>query len=152
MGSATQAFPVTSRLQRWALFAHGTDVGLRGRGPSLAIAFAQAGVALTAAITDPSRVAAREAVEIRCSAHDPGSLLVNWLNALIHEMAVRRMLFSAYEVRTDGRMLQARCLGEPLDAGCHEPAVEVKRATPTGLRVEPIDGGWVAECVVVVVV
>jgi SHS2 domain-containing protein len=35
-----------------------------------------------------------------------------------------------------------------VDAARHQPAVEVKGATYTGLRVAPQNGGWVAQTVV----
>ena len=133
----------------WEHFPHEADVGVRGRGATLAEAFEQAALAMTAAITDPSLVAAREAVEVACEAPDEELLLVDWLNALVYEMATRRLLFSRFEVRIDGARLAARAWGEPADAARHQPAVEVKGATYTALRVarEP-DGGWLAQCVV----
>ena len=43
---------------------------------------------------------------------------------------------------------RARAFGAPVEVGRHHPAVEVKGATWTGLRVAREGGGWVAECVV----
>jgi SHS2 domain-containing protein len=64
-------------------------------------------------------------------------------------MATRHMLFGRFEVRIDGDQLEGRAWGEPVDVARHHPAVEVKGATLTQLRVakEP-DGTWVAQCVV----
>jgi SHS2 domain-containing protein len=44
-------------------------------------------------ITDVQRVMPAEEVRISCSAPDDELLLVDWLNALIYEMALRKMLF-----------------------------------------------------------
>ncbi|MBT9569000.1 MAG: multifunctional CCA addition/repair protein, partial [Thiobacillus sp.] len=74
---------------RWEHFPHQADMGVRGIGPTLAAAFEQAALAMTAVVTDPDRVAADEALEIRCEAPDYELLLVDWLNALILEMAAR---------------------------------------------------------------
>jgi tRNA nucleotidyltransferase (CCA-adding enzyme) len=52
--------------QHWAHFPHQADMGVRGVGPTLAAAFEQAALAMTAVVTDPARVAAEQAVEIRC--------------------------------------------------------------------------------------
>ena len=41
----------------WEHFAHDSDIGVRGRGATVAEAFAAAGVALTAVITGPDGVA-----------------------------------------------------------------------------------------------
>jgi len=132
----------------WEHFEHGADIGVRGFGPSIARAFEQAALAMTAVITDPAGVHPREAVEIRCEAPDDELLLAQWLNALVAEMAVRRMLFSRFEVQIDGHRLTGRALGEPTSVARHQPAVEVKGATCTALRVAPADGGWLAQTVV----
>jgi len=129
-------------------FAHDADVGVRGRGATLAEALANAGRALTAVVTDPASVREVLSVEIECEASDPDELLFDWLNALVFEMATRRVLFARYEVKVEGARLVARAFGEPLDVARHQPAVEVKGATWTGLRVVREGGSWVAECVV----
>lgn len=124
-------------------------MGVRGIGASREQAFEQAALALTAVISDLDKVAAREAVEVQCEAPDEELLFVDWLNTLVYEMATRHMLFSRYAVHLDGTRLTATAWGEPLDIARHQPAVEVKGATYTGLRVTQVaDGHWVAECIV----
>jgi SHS2 domain-containing protein len=133
----------------WSHFSHEADVGVRGVGATWAAALAAAAMAMTAAITDPRSVAPRDSVPIRCQAPDPELLLVDWLNALIFEMATRRMLFSRFEVTIEGERLQATAWGEPVDVARHQPAVEVKGATYTALEVRRReDGSWLAQCVV----
>jgi tRNA nucleotidyltransferase (CCA-adding enzyme) len=132
----------------WEHFEHGADIGVRGLGATKAAAFEQAALALTAVITDPPRVAPVATVQIRCQAPDDELLLVEWLNALVYEMAVRRMLFGRFHVALDGNRLEAQATGEPASVPRHQPAVEVKGATYTALRVAPADGGWLAQTVV----
>jgi tRNA nucleotidyltransferase (CCA-adding enzyme) len=134
--------------QHWEHFEHGADIGVRGLGATKAAAFEQAALALTAVITDPQRVAAVETVAIRCEAPDDELLLADWLNALIYEMAVRRMLFGRFQVEIDGTRLNAQATGEPTSVPRHQPAVEVKGATYTALRVAPVEDGWLAQTVV----
>lgn len=135
--------------RHWEHFEHGSDIGVRGVGPTKASAFEQAALALTAVVTDPGRVAVNETVEIACHAVDDESLLVQWLNALVYEMAVRRMLFGRFEVELKDGWLRARASGEPVSVERHEPAVEAKGATYTSLRVTRTDdGGWLAQTVV----
>jgi len=129
-------------------FAHDADIGVRGRGATLAEALASAGRALTSVVIDPAAVREVLSVEIACDAPDPDTLLFDWLNALVYEMATRRVLFARFEVKIGGSRLTARAFGEPVDVARHQPAVEVKGATWTGLRVAREGGGWVAECVV----
>jgi SHS2 domain-containing protein len=135
--------------QRWEHFPHDADIGIRGYGRSAAEAFEQAALAMMAAVTDPGRVAATELVEVDREAPDPELLLVDWLNALIYEMATRKMCFGRFEVRIDANRLHGRAWGEPLDVVKHDPAVEVKGATYTALRVDRQTGGeWLAQCVI----
>jgi len=133
---------------RWEHFPHGADIGVRGYGTTLAEAFEQAGRALTAVVTDPDRVAARECVPITCVAPDAELLLAEWLNQLIYEMATRRLLFSRFRVGIEGMRLEAEAWGEPVEPARHDPAVEIKGATYTALRVAREGGGWIAQTVV----
>lgn len=134
---------------RWEHFPHQADIGVRGFGMTKAQAFEQAALALTAVITDPASVVPREMVRINCEAADAELLLVDWLNQLIYEMATRNMLFSSFEVLLEGRRLAAYAWGEALQPSRHQPAVEVKGATYTELKVAQLpDGGWSAQCVV----
>ncbi|MEX0959268.1 MAG: archease [Burkholderiales bacterium] len=134
---------------RWEHFRHGADIGVRGFGPTLAEAFRQAALALTAVMTEPETVESEQTVQIECNNSDPEYLLVDWLNALVYEIATRRMLFGRFDVRIDGDRLAATAWGEAVDVSRHRPAVEIKGATLTELRVahEP-SGEWVAQCVV----
>ena len=133
----------------WELFPHGADMGVRGMGPSQEAAFEQAALALTAVLTDPRAVESRTAVDVVCEAPDPEILLTDWLNALVYEMATRNMVFGRFLVQIDGPRLRGRAWGETVDTTRHEPAVEVKGATMTALKViEERPGQWVAQCVV----
>ncbi len=132
----------------WEHFAHAADIGVRGVGDTPAEAYAQAALALTAVSVEPGRVNATQAVHLECTAPDPELLLVDWLNALIFEMATRHMLFGRFAVAIDGDHLAATAWGEPVDVGRHQPAVEVKGATYTQLRVAMEHGRWLAQCVV----
>jgi len=134
---------------RWQHFAHGADIGIRGIGSTKEAAFEQAALALTAVITDPSKVTARRMFEVECEAADRETLLVDWLNALVYEMAVNGVIFRRFEVRIDGNRLHGKAWGEEVDVARHEPAVEVKGATYTSLFVgRDAEGEWVAQCIV----
>jgi SHS2 domain-containing protein len=133
---------------RWEHYAHEADVGVRGFGATPAEAFEQAALALTAAVTDPAAVRPLDRIELACEAPDDELLLAAWLNALVYEMATRRMLFSKFRVHIDGGSLSAEAWGEPVQAAHHHPAVEVKGATYTTLRVARQGAGWVAQTVI----
>lgn len=133
---------------RWEHFDHGADIGVRGRGRTMGEAFAQAALAMTGAITDPAGIEAAIPVAISCAAPDAEILLVDWLNALVFEMAERRILFGRFEVAIEGTSLTATAWGEAVDRTRHDPAVEVKGATFTELSVRSDGEGWLAQCVV----
>ena len=134
---------------RWEHFSHEADIGVRGIGTSREEAFEQAALALIGVITDPRNVRPDEAVEIACEAPDDELLLVEWLNAVIYEIATRRMLWGRFMVRLEGHRLRATAWGEKTEVARHQPAVEVKGATYTNLSVKQDPrGAWVAQCVV----
>jgi len=133
----------------WTHFHHEADIGVRGIGQTPEEAFEEAAMALTAVITDPDSVACSDTVTVDCEAPDPELLFVDWLNALVFEMATRKMLFSRFHVEFKGTHLHATACGEPIDVTRHEPAAEVKGATYTELEVhEDEQGKWRAQCVV----
>jgi tRNA nucleotidyltransferase (CCA-adding enzyme) len=132
----------------WCHFPHEADIGVCGTGTTVAEAFEQAAVAMTAVITEAS-IVEFVCIEIECEAMDPGMLLVEWLNALVFEMATKGLLFGRFTVRIDRNHLAAKAWGEPLDRARHQPVVEVKGATYTELSVRQTDDGcWCARCVV----
>jgi SHS2 domain-containing protein len=138
-----------NEIARWEHFPHQADIGVRGLGATTEQAFEQAALALTAVITDPADVAAKEKLELSCMAPDAELLLVDWLNSLIFEMVTRNMLFSRFEVHLEGTHLTANVWGEAIEVARHHPAVEIKGATYTELKVtQQSDGGWLAQCVV----
>lgn len=131
----------------WKHFAHGSDIGIRGVGATRDEAFSEAARALTAVVTDLDSVAAEFGVPIRSEAPDDELLLVAWLDAVIYEMATRRMLFARFDVQIDDHRLVATAWGEPVDVARHHPAVEPKGATMTQLRVAH-DTTWLAQTVI----
>lgn len=136
-------------MKGWRHFQHMADIGVHGFGASLAEAYEQAALAMTAVITDPASVRQAEIVAVECASPDRELLLVDWLNAWVFEMATRRMLFSRFQATLADGGVKGRAWGEALERARHRPAVEVKGATYTELRVwQAADGLWHARCVV----
>ena len=120
-------------IPHWEHFEHQADIGVRGIGNTLPEAFEQAALAMSA---------------MACEDPDQELLLVDWLNVLIFETATRKMLFSRFEVHIEGGQLTARVWGEPINIARHRPAVEVKGATYTELKVFQEQNQWIAQCIV----
>ena len=134
---------------RWEHFSHVADIGIRGYGDTIEEAFSQAAMAMTAVICELDAVKPLIPREIKCEAPDLELLFVDWLNALIYEMAVDGMLFSRFDITIDKTALQATAWGEPIDQSRHQAAVEAKGATYTELKVvQTQDGTWTAQCVI----
>ena len=133
---------------RWEHFEHEADIGVRGIGHTLASAFEQAALAMSAIITDLSLINPRDEVTIVCEEPDQELLLADWLNALIFKMSTRNMLFSQFEVHINNGHLKATAWGEPVNVKRHQPAVEIKGATYTELAVHRSQEQWIAQCVV----
>jgi len=135
--------------KRWEHFSHEADIGVRGIGPTLKDAFEMTGMALTAVITDPQSVHPQTPVPIKCRAPDRELLLYEWLNHIIYELDTRRLLFSKFDIKTiTDTELEATIYGETVNHSQHKPAVDVKGATMTELRVCEENGYWLAQCVV----
>lgn len=140
---------MTVAVPRWEHFDHQADIGVRGSGSTLAEAFEQGALALSAVVTPLDHIAARTSVPIACTNNDTELLFVDWLNAIVYEMATRKMLFGRYAVRIEDHELTARAWGERVDLKRHQPAVEIKGATYTALHVgRRNDDGWIAETVI----
>lgn len=136
----------------WRHFDHAADMGVRAVAGTLGELFEQMALGVVAIVTT-AKIRNVETVALRCSAPDLELLLVDWLNALIFEMSTRRMLFGRFvvivEPHPDECLLKATAWGEPVDVHRHQPAVELKGATYTALRVHQDETGcWQAQCVV----
>jgi SHS2 domain-containing protein len=133
----------------WEHFSHVADIGVRGFGPTVAAALEQAAMALTSVVADLESIHPVQAVEVHCEAPDVEVLFVDWLNAIIFEMATRKMLFSEFHVRIEGEVLNGQAHGEKISLSRHRPAAEVKGATFSELKVAHSPNyNWLAQCIV----
>lgn len=134
---------------RYDYFEHQADMGIEGRGSTLAEAFSQAARALFDLMLEIDRVRPLKEISIRCRAHDQDELLVEWLNGLLARADLEEMALGRFQVdRLGPDELEGRAWGEPLDARRHRPKTEVKAATYAMLFVGQEDGEQVARCVV----
>jgi SHS2 domain-containing protein len=130
-------------------FEHTADLGLRVRAANLETLFVDAGRGLTSIIV-ANLDAVRPVCEISLSV--PGTqtdeLLFDWLSELLYLFETRHLLLTDFEVRIDEAGLRATARGEEADDDRHQLEHEVKAITYHGLKVEPADGGWLAEVIV----
>ena len=134
---------------KWEHFEHKADIGVRGYGGTLQEAFAQAALAMSSVVTELDTIENKECVNIECEAPETDLLFVDWLNEIIYAMSTRRMLFCNFNVQIEDHHLRAEICGETTHQKKHQPAVEIKGATFTELKVYQNDSGqWVAQAIV----
>jgi SHS2 domain-containing protein len=130
-------------------FEHTADLGLRIRAADLNTLFAEAGQALFAALVeDPTTIVPRDRHDLRVEGSERDYLLFDFLRTLLYHFETEHLLLARFEVRVGSDGLTAEAWGEPLDRTRHELSHEVKAITYHGLRVEPVDDGWLAEVIV----
>lgn len=129
-------------------FEHGADVGIRGFGKTLEEAFENGAKAMFSLIVDLREVEAKDSVELSCSAFDTETLFVEWLNSLLTQAHLNKMVFSKFKVKIKDDDLAGLAFGEKLNKEKHRPAIEVKAATYSNLRVAKIGDKYLAQCIV----
>lgn len=124
-------------------------MGIRGFGPTPEAAFEHAAMAMFAIMVDLTTVQPVEPVEISCQQPDLELLFVDWLNGLLYQADVRRMVFCRFKVDIVGDRLNGTAWGQPIDPTKHVLLVEVKAATLASLAVrQDKQGIWIAQCIV----
>lgn len=135
-------------MSSWEHFAHGADIGIRGKGFCIEEAFEMAALSLSSVVTSLEKIDPYITVHIHCEEKDVELLFYDWINALIFEMDTRKILFKKFHIQIVDGVLDAECVGQKIDSSIHEPAVDIKGATMTELKVEEINKEWIAQCVV----
>ena len=133
---------------------HEADIGIRAWDKTLEKAFAQGGKALFDIMVDIKKVKKVSSVDIACEARDIPALFVEWLNHLITQADIKKMVFRDFKVTSiepfgyDLYKLKGTAFGEKLDPKKHTLKVEPKAATYFGLKYEFIDGNHYLQCVI----
>jgi SHS2 domain-containing protein len=133
----------------FAYFEHQADMGIIGRGATVEEAFSQAARAMFNLMVEVDRVKPRVQVTVECQANDRAELFVEWLNNLLAEADIRRMVLTRFQVdQLSDSHLKGSGWGESLDPLRHRPKIEVKAATYSMLFVGEEEGQYEARCVV----
>jgi SHS2 domain-containing protein len=75
-------------------------------------------------------------------------LLQKWLSEIVYLHDSERLLFSRFDVRTDGRRLSATIYGEKYDPKKHKFIIDIKAVTYHRMSIDKIKEGY--RCTVVV--
>jgi SHS2 domain-containing protein len=130
-------------------FEHGADMGIRGWGATMSEAFANGAKAMfSLMVEDIDTILLTHSREISCESFDRESLFTAWLNTLLAEADIHRMIFGAFDLEIQDCRIRGTARGEPFDTSRHSWGIEVKGATYTELAVRQDKDGWLAQCVV----
>jgi SHS2 domain-containing protein len=133
----------------WEHFEVEADVGVRGRGPTRAEAFAQATLGVFALIVPPAEVEPRERRQVRAQAESPEALLVAWIDECLYVHEIEGFVVHAVEVTACNDTLAHGVLrGEPVDPARHRVGTVVKGATYHQVSVQASGGDWEARVIV----
>ena len=120
---------------------HTADIGIVAYGADMKQAFANAARALFSLITELDDVQEVLHRDIKVSASDEESLLVEWLNALIYLFDVENIIFKRFEIiHLNNTLLKARGYGEKVNKTRHKLKTGVKAATYHMLKINKDDG------------
>lgn len=127
---------------------HTADIGIVAYGADMEEVFSNAALALLSLITNPESVEERLHLDVKVSAEDRGSLLVEWLNELIYLFDARHALFNRFGIeRLTTSRLEARCYGEYFDPTRHEIKTGVKAVTYHMLQLDRNTDGYRAQVI-----
>ncbi len=130
-------------------FEHQADIGIRGKGNTLAEAFEQAALAMFEIMVDTAELNPNEFQVVKIEANNLEELLITWLSELLFLKDVEGKIYSRFEIESmnDTKIL-AKIYGEIIDLSRHKLKLEVKAATWTQLAIKKDDNGFIAQCLV----
>ena len=130
--------------QGFTILEHPSDIGIEAKGRSRAEAFELAAAGMMSLIVDPAGVVVRESHTVRCTAGDPGQLLVKWLSEILYLYDGRGFVSKAFTIhRITSLLLDATVGGEILSAARHATKLDVKAVTYHQLSVRDDEEGAV---------
>ena len=122
--------------RRYEVTDHTADIGITAYGKDLADLMANAACGMLSLIVEPQTVSSTLTRKIELEEPDEVDLLVGWLNTLLYELDVNRLLFREFDIVMSGETrLSAVCRGEKFDPDKHRLIREVKAATYHNLSI-----------------
>jgi len=123
------------------------DMAFSAYGKTLNALFANAGKAIASIMYD-GEVGQRVRRTIELKEKEDIVLLQKWLGELVYLHDAERLLFSRFDVKTDGKRLKATIYGEKYDKKKHKFIIDIKAVTYHKMKIEKTKSGY--KCTVVV--
>jgi SHS2 domain-containing protein len=122
---------------------HTADIGIAVYGTDIKELFINAAVGLFSLMADLNNIKEDTQREVKLSAEDEETLLVEWLNELIYISDVEHIIFKRFQIdELNDNQVKARCFGEKIKPGQHKLKREVKAATYHMLRISKSSDGY----------
>ena len=135
-------------MRRFRFLNHTGDLAIEIYGQSLKDLYENAGQALFAVLTDPSRVEVRVETAIALSYDNLETLLVDWLGELLYLHDSKGLVFRRFEVESiENQRFEAKAWGESFESGRHVIRTGVKAVTFHELEVKQERAHWRARVV-----
>lgn len=116
-------------------------------GETLNALFSNAAKAIASIMYD-GKVGVKVKRVVELSEKEDIVLLQKWLGELVYLHDSERLLFSKFNVKTDGKKLKATIYGEKYDKKKHKFIIDIKAVTYHRMKIEKIKTGY--KCTVVV--
>jgi len=123
------------------------DMAFSAYGKNLNELFANAGKALFSIMFEGG-IGQKISQKIELGEKDEIMLLQKWLSELVYLHDSEKLLFSRFDIKTDGKKLAATAYGEKYDKKKHKFIIDIKAVTYHKMTIEKIKNGY--KCTVVV--
>jgi SHS2 domain-containing protein len=123
------------------------DMAFAAYGRDLSELFANAGKAVIGIMFD-GEIAQTVSKIIELEEKDEITLLQKWLSEVVYLHDSEKILFSRFDVKTDGKKLSATIYGERYDPDKHKFIIDIKAVTYHRMSIEKLKSGY--KCTVVV--
>lgn len=125
---------------KYKTLEHTADALVEVYGDSLGERFANAAYAMFDQITDVTKVEPKGELKVVLESDTREQLLVDFLQELLFVHDTEDLVFSEFEVKTDGKKLDAVVRGEKFDEGRHPKRSVVKGVTYHRLEFDDKEG------------
>jgi SHS2 domain-containing protein len=125
---------------RYKLLEHTADAMVEVQGKDLGEMFGNAAYAMFDQITDLSKVESRGELRVVMSGDTREQLLVDFLQELLFVHDTEDLVFGEFEIKTDGKTLEAVIRGEKFDEKKHTKRSVVKGVTYHRLEFDDLKG------------
>ncbi len=126
-------------MRRFKVIEHTADVGIVAYGKNLKELFSNTAYGMFNIIADINKITRDklQIVNLKVEADNLEELMVAWLNDLLYQYNIKRVIFSRFKIeKLNEKMLLANIWGEELDLNKYEIKAEVKAATYHQLKIE----------------